>query len=358
MLLIPGVTQLAVEMRRGELPQALDLFARAPAATHLRAYEAALESESWLAAKLRPWMQYARFVLLDDPGDKAVRGRGGWFFYKPGVEYATKRISLDLNPDDPLPAIIDFRDQLAARGIRLAVMPVPNKETIYPGRLASRASSVPIAMPHTTRSLLQRLRNAGVEVVDLFELFGEERSNGTSAWYLAQDSHWSPAGVEAAARKVAQLLLDSQWVDQGATEYITRPASTERVGDVVRMLNSPLIESRVGFERITCNQVVDAATGELYKDNPLGQVLVLGDSFLRIYQQDEPGAAGFVAHLARELRQPVASIISDGGASTLVRQELYRRPAFLENKRVVIWEFVERDIRFGLEGWQSVPLPK
>jgi hypothetical protein len=86
-------------------------------------------------------------------------------------------------------------------------------------------------------------------------------------------------------------------------------------------------------------------------------VLVLGDSFLRIYQQDEPGGAGFIAHLARELKQPLTSVVNDGGASTLVRQELHRRPALLQNKRVVVWEFVERDIRLGTEGWQQVPLP-
>ena len=27
------------------------------------------------------------------------------------------------------------------------------------------------------------------------------------------------------------------------------------------------------------------------------------------------------------------------------------------NKKLVIWEFAERDIRFGLEGWQIVSLP-
>jgi hypothetical protein len=83
----------------------------------------------------------------------------------------------------------------------------------------------------------------------------------------------------------------------------------------------------------------------------------MGDSFLRIYEQDEPKSAGFTAHLAYELQQPIAAIIIDGGASTLVRQQLSRKPDLLKNKKVVIWEFVERDIRFGLEGWKVVPLP-
>ena len=64
-----------------------------------------------------------------------------------------------------------------------------------------------------------------------------------------------------------------------------------------------------------------------------------------------------VAHLAFHLGRPLASIINDGGASTLVRQELFRRPQLLAHTKVVVWEFVERDLRLGTEGWQIVPLP-
>ena len=47
--------------------------------------------------------------------------------------------------------------------------------------------------------------------------------------------------------------------------------------------------------------------------------------------------------------------MNDGGASTLVRQELARRPQLLAGKTLVIWEFVERDIGYGTEGWQVLP---
>ena len=99
-------------------------------------------------------------------------------------------------------------------------------------------------------------------------------------------------------------------------------------------------------------------TGTPYRDEPESEVLILGDSFLRIYEQDEPGAAGFIAQVARELGRPLTSIVNDGGASTLVRQSLSRRPALLTNKKLVIWEFAERDIRYGAEGWQIVPLTR
>ena len=98
-------------------------------------------------------------------------------------------------------------------------------------------------------------------------------------------------------------------------------------------------------------------TGKPYVDDPNSPVLVLGDSFLRIYERDEPGSGGFIAHLAHNLGFGLTSVVNDGGASTLVRQQLARKPALLKGKKVVVWEFVERDIRFGTEGWQVIPLP-
>jgi hypothetical protein len=123
------------------------------------------------------------------------------------------------------------------------------------------------------------------------------------------------------------------------------------------MIRAPGLAASFTAQAVTCRQVVEAGTQKPFESDPEAQILLLGDSFARIYEHDEPGSAGLIAHLARELKQPLTAIVNDGGASTLVRQELYRKPAALRNKRVVIWEFIERDICFGLEGWQDVPLP-
>ena len=131
-----------------------------------------------------------------------------------------------------------------------------------------------------------------------------------------------------------------------------------RIGDILRMLKVPALERRSPAETVLCQQVVHRSDGTAYRDDDASEVLVLGDSFSRIFETDEPGSAGFIAHLAKELRRPVSSLVNDGGASTLVRQELARRPALLAKKKVVIWEFVERDIRLGTDGWQIVRLPE
>ncbi|MGE5293786.1 MAG: alginate O-acetyltransferase AlgX-related protein, partial [Solirubrobacterales bacterium] len=255
-------------------------------------------------------------------------------------------------------AIISFRDELAKRGIQLLVMPAPNKASVYPEMLAARAGKGPAVVNGTTRDVLARLKSAGVEVVDLFEVYAQARRESAGPeYYLAQDSHWSPEGMRLAAQMVARRLVDLGWVEPGTAKYEAKSVPVERYGDVLKMIRVPEVERLYDPQKMDCTQVRDAASGKPYVDDPNSPVLVLGDSFLRIFERDEPGSGGFVAHLACNLGFGLSSIISDGGASTLVRQQLARKPALLKGKKVVVWEFVERDIRFGTEGWQVISLP-
>jgi len=391
-------SQVLLEWRAGDTPQLADLFRRKPTHANLRRLENGLESRCRLARAVRPWVQYARFVAFQDAGDKALLGRSGWLFYRPAVQYlvepvrsvparaypesasgGTPKRSLRVdsgigakpsprpaaltmppgaeNRHDVFAAIVSFRDDLAKRGIRLLVMPAPNKSSVCPERLCARAADEPGSVNPTTRAVLAQLQAAGVEVVDLFDIYGRCREAQGAGCYLAQDSHWSPLGLELAADVVARRLLDADWVRQGPVRYETKPVTIQRYGDVLRMMRVPQVERLYEPERIECTQVLDSRTGKPYVDDPNSPVLVLGDSFLRIFERDEPGSGGFVAHLARHLGFALTSVINDGGASTLVRQQLARKPSLLAGKKVVIWEFVERDIRFGTEGWQVIPLP-
>ncbi len=132
-LLLIGVvapSQIVWELRDGEQPQIVDLFRRMPTPADLRQFESRLESNCRLAQVVRPWMQYARFVLLEDAGDKALVGHAGWFFYRPAVQYLIEpgspvrsvpvRASEETpygvttnSQDDLFAAILTFRDDLA-----------------------------------------------------------------------------------------------------------------------------------------------------------------------------------------------------------------------------------------------------
>jgi hypothetical protein len=360
----PGLIQAVSELRYGERPRVLDVFRQPPTASNLHGYERSLQETSLVVKPLRPWVQYLQWRFLADAGEKAVLGRDGWLFYRPSVRYGIERQAGASEGDsaDPLPAIRSLRDQLQVRGIRLLVVPVPNKESVYPEMLARRAEDAGVVVGEPTRRLLDRLEQSGIEHVDLFAVFrrarqAESRPDPTRL-YLAQDSHWSPEGARVAAVAVARRVLAAGAVHRGDRAYVERPVTVRRHGDLVEMLQVPQIERALEPENLACRQVVESDTWTPYRDAPGSEVLILGDSFLRIYEQDEPVAAGFIAHLARELGQPLTSIVNDGGASTVVRQVLARRPALLTNKRLVIWEFAERDIRYGAQGWQIVPLAR
>jgi hypothetical protein len=360
----PGLIQTASEVGAGERPGALDVFYQPPTARNLHGYERSLEDNSLVVRRLRPWAQYVQWTFLADAGDEAVVGRQGWLFYRPSVRYVTGRATDagGRGPSDALAAIRSFRDQLQARGTRLLLVPVPGKESIYPERLAGRAQGAGVVVCEPTRRLLDELDRYGVEYVDLFAEFRRvkrtESRSGPPRLYLAQDSHWSPEGARLAAAAVARRVLNGDAVGRGKRPYAERPVTVRRLGDLIRMIRVPQIERAMEPEALSCLQVVDLVAGTNYRDTPDSDVLVLGDSFLRIYEQEEPGSAGFVAHLARELGRPLASVVSDGGGSTLVRQQVARQPGLLTNKRLLIWEFAERDVRFGTQGWKIVTLPR
>jgi hypothetical protein len=362
-LLSTGVVQFVVELSEGERPQFAELFRQSPTKDNLRMFENDLEKSCRLADRLRPSVQYVQFLLLRDTGDKALMGRSGWFFYKPAVQYLIEPLPADsgYSRADVLSAIISFRDQLARRSIKLLVVPVPNKASIYPEMLTRRAEGSELPVNPKTIEIISRLRESGVEIVDLFSLFAEARKSlspgDNTKYYLAQDSHWSSDGMRLAAQAVAKRILVLGWAEKGKVKYSLKPTTIERYGDVLKMMRVPQVESSFEAETLNCEQVIDSDTGKVYQDDLNSQVLVIGDSFLRIYGRDEPGSAGFIEHLACELGFPLTSIVNDGGASTLVRQELSRKSDLLNNKKLVIWEFVERDIRFGTEGWQQVQLP-
>jgi hypothetical protein len=349
------VIQSSVEIAGGREPGFLGLFTHSPNRENLRAFEKELESESVFAKAVRPWIQDVWFRVFGDPGEKALVGRDGWLFYRPDVEYLVEPSPEPKSRDDPMAAIRHFRDQLVERNIHLMVVPMPGKPSVYGSMLTRRQMKTPVQSP--TRELLRCLRSRGIETVDLFELFDKLEPRPEQPYYLRRDTHWSAEAAEIAAGRVATRLKELGWTQNGDVAYGVRTLRVSRPSDIARMIRNAWIESSFPPEEVTARQVFDDATGALYRDDPAGRVLVMGDSFLRIYEGDEPHGAGFIAHLARELRQPVTSIVNDGGASTLVRQDLARRPQLLRGKRVVIWEFVERDLRFGTEGWKLTPLP-
>ena len=407
------VTQTCLELVRHERVQFTDAFHYRPTAKNLRQFERTLEEKSWFQQKLRPEVQRLFFATLRDSGAKGVLGRNRWLFYRPDLRYLVEPDRLDAEANESkwvepsanrtrrenvARAIAHFRDQLKERGVALVVLPVPGKPSVYPDQVTWREIGRQQHFQSPTLDLLDALRREGVATVDLFAAFREARSEagsgGAGNWLnLAQDTHWTPRGAQLAAQTVATQLREMDLSPSATKEFRTRQVSVSRWGDILDMMRIPGLGDTFLPEAVVCEQVLDPALGPLVpsaSDRPgtyrfpgqKASVLVLGDSFCRIYQFPEPqslgelpaspiagrteesrtkrllpGSAGFVSHLALALKSPVDAIVSDGGASTDVRRKLSTNPEILEGKKVVVWEFVERDIALGRRGWEDVPLP-
>jgi hypothetical protein len=299
--------------------------------------------------------------VMRDLGDKAVAGSDGWAYYGPNIQYLGERYFRDIKSskpiDDPVVAIADFNQQLAKRNIRLLVVPIPTKGTVQPAHL--RATLGPdLALSVHSRRFMDELRGQGIAVLDLYSPFvQEQRAHPEKNLYLKADTHWTGEGARLAASLLAGRVREMLGTAdlEPKRSYRREPVTVPRRPDIPRMSRLPFETAAFPPEPTVAYRVLDEQ-GAPYADEDESQILLLGDSFSRIYQSDEPGAAGWIANLAFELGTPITTIVNDGGASTLVRQELARTPELLNGKRLVIWSFVERDVRFGMKGWEKIAI--
>jgi lysophospholipase L1-like esterase len=248
-------------------------------------------------------------------------------------------------------------------------------------------------------------------------LAAKSRDSVDGALYLNDDTHWTPRGAELAADVIAKKvreMVDAGTVKfrgKDTVRYVVSDSIADRMGDVgemsglnkfgefkvqkvtghvvmqqnIKERDEELPEDTVcidsAYKECMNRKKADKKDGKTtdvfclltsqtacafkavkydttitpFKDDfRKSEILILGDSFSRIYQTDSPVNAGWIAHFAKNMNRPVASIVSDGGASTLVREKLARKSSVLKGKKLLIWEFVERDLRFGAEGWKNV----
>ncbi|HXK16782.1 MAG TPA: hypothetical protein VNG33_03175, partial [Polyangiaceae bacterium] len=150
------LSQAYLEKRADEESPLLDLLHRAPTAENLHAVEKGIEEAAYAKSFVQPRLQ-ALLTRLGHVGNKlAVVGPSGWLFYTPGVRHvggpgflnhdvqrSREKEALDGGKDpivaDPRPAILAFHRALAARGIRLVLMPMPDKVEVQPRELHGRA---------------------------------------------------------------------------------------------------------------------------------------------------------------------------------------------------------------------------
>jgi alginate O-acetyltransferase complex protein AlgJ len=353
--------QSAIDLRAQGWVQALDVFTRRPTREALHAYEDALESTSAVKRAVQPRVQAALTAGGRVGNDRTVLGEPGWLFYQPGIDYVTGAGFLDdalirlratrmLDRDrvegaqpDPRPALRALHDALAQAGIRLLLVPVPDKAAVEASRLSPRVADAGArpGNPHWPRFVAE-MRAAGLDVFDV------PRPAGARAAYLEQDTHWTPQYMQQVAEALAQHLPDVRGRGSSDPPLRIETATVTRVGDLVDMLRLPPGQRLYAPQRVEIARVV-TESGASWTPSPDADVLLVGDSFTNIYSDPGMGwgdSAGFAEHLSLALGRPLDVLAENGGAAAAVRLSLARaenRPR-LAGKRLVIYQFAMRDL--------------
>lgn len=244
----------------------------------------ALKDESLLCDALLPPAQRAMAACLGVGNEQAYLGRGGWLFYRPGVDYVTgpgflsarhvrrRRDDVKEWQDpvavDPVGAIVDFALQLRRRGIRLVLLPAPAKTMLHPEKLSRRFDDCrDVVRNPSFEAFRRRLREAFAAALtkepaapgpagDIREIhlydpapellrlkFSEDPPREL---YLHTDTHWRPEAMDFVAERLAgtlrRRLAEAGAPDAPAARHLEQAVEVTAVGDVAAMVQ-PLVKS-------------------------------------------------------------------------------------------------------------------
>lgn len=325
-------------------------------------FDDALADRSLVGKAARADIQWLLTAKLNTGNDQVIRGRKGWLYFRPAVDHLTGQGFLDprvlarkaKTAADPLLAIQDFAAQLAERGIGLVVVPTPVKAAIHPEGLAAVGDDLPLLENLSFTHFRVRLRELEIPAYAPAERLRQLRREKPGALFLRTDTHWTPPAMEATAEGLAGYIARHVALPEGrGAAYSRGEAWVRGRGDLAALLRLP--QRRPVFaEELTRTQPVVDANGQPWAADPEADILVMGDSFTNIYSQAELGfgaGAGFAEQLSYYLGRRVDKLALNAGGPTAVRSRLAEDLAAgndrLAGKRLVVWQFSERELSSG-----------
>jgi len=340
-------------------------------------YEDALEADSVVAGALIGPAQAVLTGRLGAGNEQAYVGRDGWLFYRPGVDYLTAPGFLEpawlarrgeegdeWTPPpqpDPRKAILQFHGQLAARGIRLIIVPAPAKAAIHPEKFSARCDGSEAPRNPSQGQFKRELAAAGVLVFDPAEALLAAKRRTAQPQFLENDTHWRPEAMELVAEALKAFIDERVKLPPAPPAGYKRDAAEiANLGDIAVMLNLPKGQTIYRPQKVRIHQVL-TKRHELWSPSRSADVLVLGDSFANVYSLETMGwgdSAGLIEQLSFVMQRPLDRIARNDDGAFATRLTLSRRLARghdrLAGKRLVIWQFAARELAFG--DWRLLPM--
>jgi len=312
-----------------------------------------------LAAKLRS---------AESKSAAVIPGVDGWFFLSSDIRFLSvgqfwgadaAKVSRAHKPEsaDPIPAIVDFHEQLKKRGIDLLLMPVPPKAAIYPEKILPEVDlHGETAAPYLAR-FYDELRKREIDVVDLSSVFLQNRANEHGPVFCKTDTHWSGLGCVPAAQTIKEKIQE-KLAGQPRKDYAAEWKEVTIKGDLGDLAGSNTKKPEP--EKIAVRMISDKETGAAVNPDPNSPLLIIGDSHTLVFHDFLAEKSGLLDQLAYETGFAPDLIGTRGSGATSVRVSLYRRarkdPDYLAKKKMIVWCFAAREFTESDQGWDKVPV--
>jgi SGNH hydrolase-like domain, acetyltransferase AlgX len=310
----------------------------------------------------------AKLRSAESKSTAGIPGLDGWFFLSSDIRFLSVgqfwgadavKVSRAHKPEsaDPIPAIVDFHEQLKKRGIDLLLMPVPPKAAIYPEKIVPDIDlHGETAAPYLAR-FYDELRKREINVVDLSPVFLQNRANEHGPVFCKTDTHWSGLGCVLAAQTIKEKI-QQKLTGQPRKDYAAEWKEITIKGDLGDLAgpNAKKLEP----EKIAVRTISDKATGAAINPDPNSPLLIIGDSHTLVFHDFLGEKSGLLDQLAYEIGLAPDLIGTRGSGSTSVRISLYRRarkdPDYLAKKKIIVWCFAAREFTESDQGWDKVPV--
>jgi len=330
---------------------------------------AALHARSTEAAAFRKTL--AEKVAAAEAADqRAIRGADGWLFFRGalrsaavgafwGPEAAAVSRASRKTYADPLPAILEFNDQLKRVGVDLLVVPVPVKAFVYPEKLSAAVKPGPDGAPPRLdvrhQAFYRLLEDRGVHVLDLWPTLAAHRFDKEGTAYCKQDTHWSSRSCHRAAAMIADRYRDAPWFkDLSRTTFETEAKEVRITGDLRAYLKDPALADEtlpMVFTGIRRDGVLVAP-----RPDRTSPVVLIGDSHTLVFSVGgdlHTRGAGLPDHLAAAFGVRIDLVGVRGSGVTVPRIDLARRRDNLKGKKLVVWCFSARQFTESTNGWMT-----
>jgi hypothetical protein len=259
-------------------------------------------------------------------------------------------------PEPQIAMLRSMREQLAARGIDLILMPFPLKEHLNVTRFVEDMPADGIVDPYR-EYLHLRLLQEGLEVIDLRPALTAGLDDYEHVFYDGDDNHPAEGALRIAARLAAERLARYELPPSRRTFELegVRFAVPAEFDAFPEHAHAPLAYA--------ATRVLDENGEPLPRSDRRSPLLLIGDSFLTTPRIYGVASAGLSAHITRHTGVVPRELSVGAGSPQMLVHLAKAGPELLDGVRVCVFAFREgylyrHDPDERADRWEVVELPK